>query len=42
MTTQPSLFAMQETPSMTAEGLAAAVRELQDDILKSTLAPSIS
>ncbi len=40
--TQPSLFSLAEVPALNAEGLEAAIRQLQDEIFHSTLAASES
>ena len=37
---QPSLFSLAESPVLNAEGLEAAIRQLQDEIFHSTLAAS--
>ncbi len=35
---QPSLFSLAETPALNAEGIQAAIIQLQDEIFHSTLA----
>ncbi len=39
---QPSLFSLTEAPALNAEGLEAAIRQLQDEIFHSTLTASES